>query len=142
MTTPRLVFRNVDVPEEDVESWPYEAIVTAIERGTIGDWAVLGRAIGRSPWGKAARQVEEYLRYADEPGVVSLFVRRVARARAEAEAEERAEVAARVREHVERSGLSRDEFARRVGTSRSRLSTYCSGKVTPSAAMVLRMSRV
>lgn len=137
-----LAFRNVDVPEGGPECWPYEAIVTAIERGTIGDWAMLGRAIGSSPWGEVARQVEEYLAYADEPGVTQLLRRRIARARAEREVSEREEVAAVVREHVERSGLSREEFARGVGTSRPRLSTYCSGKVTPSAALLLRMSRV
>lgn len=137
-----LAFRNVAVPEEAVQSWPYEAIVTSIERGTIGDWARLGRAIGESPWGEVARQVEEYLAYADEPGVTQLLRRRIARARAERELQERAEVAARIRVYVERSGLSRAEFARRVGTSRTRLSTYCTGKVTPSAALMLRMSRL
>lgn len=136
-----LAFRNVAVPEEAVQSWPYEAIVTSIERGTIGDWARLGRAIGESPWGEVARQVEEHLAYADEPGVTQLLRRRIARARAERELQERAEVAARIRVYVERSGLSRAEFARRVGTSRTRLSTYCTGKVTPSAALMLRMSR-
>lgn len=40
------------------------------------------------------------------------------------------------------SGLSRAEFASRVGTSASRLSTYVSGRVTPSAALLLRMRRV
>lgn len=137
-----LAFRNVDVPEGDVESWPYEAIVTAIERGTVSDWAVLGLAISSSPWGEVARQVEEYLTYADEPGVGALLRRRIERARTEREESERDEVAARVRELVLRSGLTREGFARRIGTSRPRLSTYCSGKVTPSATLLLRMSRV
>jgi hypothetical protein len=136
-----VVFRNVDVPDDRVEAWPYEALVTAIERGTVGDWARIGRAIGTAPWGEVARQVEEYLEYADEPGVAALLRRRLARARAEREQAERDEVAAQVREYVARSGLSREQFARRVGTSRSRLSTYCSGKVTPSATLMLRMSR-
>jgi DNA-binding XRE family transcriptional regulator len=135
-------FRNVELPDDALPSWPYEAIVTAIERGTIGEWARLGRAIGECPWGEVARQVEEYLSYADEPGVTGLLRRRVARARAERELQERVEVAARVREYAELSGLSREEFARRVGTSRTRLSTYCTGRVTPSAALMLRMSRV
>ncbi len=76
-------FRNVDVPDDRVEAWPYEALVTAIERGTIGDWARVGRAIGAAPWGEVARQVEDYLGYADEPGVTALLRRRIARARAE-----------------------------------------------------------
>jgi transcriptional regulator with XRE-family HTH domain len=39
------------------------------------------------------------------------------------------------------SGLSRAEFAARIGTSPSRLSTYATGKVVPSAAMLVRMRR-
>ena len=44
---------------------------------------------------------------------------------------EREEVASEVRDLVARSGLSRQDFAERIGTSRSRLSTYMSGKVVP-----------
>jgi transcriptional regulator with XRE-family HTH domain len=39
------------------------------------------------------------------------------------------------------SRLSRAEFASRIGTSPSRLSTYVTGKVTPSAALLVRMRR-
>jgi transcriptional regulator with XRE-family HTH domain len=51
-------------------------------------------------------------------------------------------VAAEVRDIVGRSGLSKQDFAERIGTSRSRLSTYMSGKVVPSAALMVRMRRV
>ncbi|QDO89485.1 helix-turn-helix transcriptional regulator [Ornithinimicrobium ciconiae] len=134
-------FRNVDVPAE-VRDWPYEAITTAIERGTIGDWAVLTREIGQDPWGPVARQVEDYLEYAEEPGVVGLFRRRITAARAAAEEAERAQVAEQVRELVRASGLTLEQFARAIGTSRPRLSTYRTGKVTPSAALLVRMARV
>lgn len=40
------------------------------------------------------------------------------------------------------SGLSKSEFASRIGTSASRLSTYLSGSVTPSASLLLRMQTV
>ncbi|MDN5748643.1 MAG: helix-turn-helix domain-containing protein [Pseudonocardia sp.] len=40
------------------------------------------------------------------------------------------------------SGRTRADFARSVGTSASRLSTYVNGSVTPSAAMLVRMRRV
>ena len=40
---------------------------------------------------------------------------------------------------VERSGLTKSEFAALVGTSASRLSTYLGGKVTPSAALLIRI---
>jgi DNA-binding transcriptional regulator YiaG len=55
---------------------------------------------------------------------------------------ERDEVAAEIRGLVRISGLSKQDFAQRTGTSRTRLSTYMSGKVTPSAALVVRMRRV
>ena len=66
----------------------------------------------------------------------------IARARRQAEAAERAQVAAEVGQLVEQSGLSLTEFASRMGTSVSRLSTYRSGRVTPSAALMTRMRRV
>lgn|GEM_PF-1675370 len=41
-----------------------------------------------------------------------------------------------------RSGLTASALARALGTSPSRFSTYCSGKVVPSAAFFLRATRV
>ena len=138
-----VLFRNVDVPEgAPVDQWPYEALVTAIERGGIRDWALVARRIRQDPWGPVARQVELYLSYAQPWGVGALLRRALDSARAEAEAGERAAVAEEVRALVARSGLSPAEFASRVGTSRSRLSTYRNGRVTPSAAMLVRMRRL
>lgn len=136
-------FRNVDVdPGSPVETWPYEAIVTLIERGGIRDWVLLTRAFDRDPWGVVARQVEEYLSYESPHGVGPLLERAIARSRREAEQRERSEVADEVRELVAASGLTTAELASRIGTSRSRLSTYRSGTVTPSAAMMARLRRV
>jgi transcriptional regulator with XRE-family HTH domain len=66
----------------------------------------------------------------------------VARARKLATDSERADVASEVRDLVAISGLSKQDFAERLGTSRSRLSTYMSGKVVPSATLLVRMRRV
>jgi len=65
----------------------------------------------------------------------------IAAARETAEGEEREAVAAEVEELIRKSGLSRGEFAAVIGTSASRLSTYATGKVTPSAALLVRMRR-
>jgi DNA-binding transcriptional regulator YiaG len=109
MTTP-LKFRNVTAsPSDPVESWPFEGVLAAVERGTLPDWRL--------------------------EGVVN-------RAREMAADSERAEVATEVRNLVSASGLSQQDFAARLGTSRSRLSTYMSGKVVPSAALIVRMRRV
>jgi transcriptional regulator with XRE-family HTH domain len=69
------------------------------------------------------------------------MVEAVRRARAAAERADKDAVSARVRAAVERSGLAARRFAAEVGTSASRLSTYCTGAVQPSAAMLLRIER-
>lgn len=136
-------FRNVELdPTSPVATWPYEAVVTVIERGTIGDWLVLTLEMDRDPWGPVARQIEEYLSYSRPYGVAPLLERAVIRARRQAEASERAEVAATVAGLVTRSGLSMGELAEHIGTSRTRLSTYRSGKVVPSAALLVRLRGV
>jgi DNA-binding transcriptional regulator YiaG len=125
-----------------VEAWPYEALVTVIERGSVTDWARLTSRIRRDPWGPVARQVELYLSYERPWGVGPLMQRAISSARTIAEADERAAVAAEVRSLVEQSGLGASEFALRIGTSRSRLSTYRTGRVTPSASLMVRMRRL
>jgi DNA-binding transcriptional regulator YiaG len=138
-----LAFRNVDVsPGDPVSRWPQEAIQTALERGGLSDWRRLGNAIAVDPWGPVARRVEEVLSYSRSYGAAKALERAIARAREAAETAERRAVADEIRLLVGESGLSRAEFASRIGTSTSRLSTYVSGKVTPSAALLLRMRRL
>ena len=136
----RVRFRNVDArPDDDVTTWPYEALVTAIDRGLVSDWRPIFVAIRRSPWGPTARRVERFLEYREPDGVSTLFRLAIERARRDAEDGERREVARRVRAAVDRSGRTAASFASLVGTSPSRLSTYLNGKVVPSAAMLLRI---
>lgn len=138
----RLAFRNVDAsPSDPVSEWPLEAIQTALERGGLSHWRRLAAAVHADPWGPAARLVEEVLRYSRPYGVAPLMEQLISRAREVAESSEREAVAAEVRQLIETSGMSRSEFASRIGTSTSRLSTYATGKVTPSAALLLRMRR-
>jgi len=137
-----VAFRNVDAsPTDDVRTWPYEALVTVIDRGLVSDWRPIFAELRRSPWGKVARRVEHYLSYREPDGVSTLFALAIERARADTDHANRAEVAARIRNAVTGSGLTNAEFARLVGTSASRLSTYLSGKVTPSAAMLMRIEK-
>ena len=138
-----LVFRNVDAsPTDPVHEWPQEAIQIALERGGLTDWRRLATAIKAEPWGPVARRVEEALTYSHPYGVAAAFERAIGQSRDAAETAERDAVAVEIRNLVARSGLSQAEFASRLGTSASRLSTYASGKVTPSAALLLRMRRV
>jgi transcriptional regulator with XRE-family HTH domain len=142
MTT-ALKFRNVNAsPDDPVESWPFEGILAAVERGTLPDWRRLAAAIRADPWGPVARQVLEAIRLSRPYGTAELLEGVVDQARKLAADSERRAVAAEVRELVGGSGLPKHEFADRIGTSRSRLSTYMSGKVVPSAALMVRMRRV
>ena len=137
-----LKFRNVVTsPDDPVETWPFEAVLTAVERGTLPDWRRLARAIEADPWGTVARQVLEAVHLSRPYGTTELLEAVVERSRQRAAEAERAEVAAEIRNLVRQSGLSQQQFAERIGTSRSRLSTYMSGKIMPSAALMVRMRR-
>lgn len=135
-----LTFRNVEAqPDDDVATWPYEALVTAIDRGLVPDWQPIFAEMRQSPWGTTARRVERYLEYRGPDGVSTLFRLALERARGDAQRDERADVARRVRAAIARSGLTADAFARLVGTSPSRLSTYASGRVVPAATLLVRI---
>lgn len=137
-----LQFRNVDAsPSDDITTWPFEALATAIDRGLVADWQPIFAEIRRAPWGAVTRRVEHHLDHRDADGTTAIFRLAIGRARHDAEQAERAEVARRVRRSIERSGLTSAEFARTVGTSASRLSTYGTGRVVPSAAMLVRIER-
>lgn len=138
-----LAFRNVDAsPRDPVSSWPLEAIQTALERGGLEDWRRMASSVQADPWGPVARRLEEVLAWSHPYGITAAFERTIARAREAMEAGERVAIANEIGRLLNESGLSRAEFASRVGTSASRLSTYVSGKVTPSAALLLRMRRL
>lgn len=138
-----LQFRNVDAsPTDPVETWPYEALVTAIERGLVPDWQPIFADVKVNPWGPVSRKIERYLEYAPRSGVTTLFHLAIERARAKCEERERAEVAAQVRNAITVSGLTSAQFAERIGTSASRLSTYATGSVCPSAHMHRRILTV
>lgn len=137
-----LSFRNVDaLPTDDVRTWPYEAIVTTLERGLVPDWQPIIREIRVHPYGAVARSVEDYIAYAEAPDIARLFTLILASARDALDARDRDEVVARVRQAIVRSGLSARDFAAVVGTSASRLSTYANGGVVPSATLLIRMER-
>lgn len=135
-----VLVRNVDFDEsQPVERWSYEALVTHLERGSISDWARITAAIKVDPWGPVARQIEDYLSYSRPYGLAGLLERAITRARSARDGADRSAVTEQVQGLIEQSGLPMEEFASRIGTSRSRLSTYRSGTVVPSAALIWRM---
>ena len=78
-----LVFRNVDASVDDpVETWPVEAVKTAMDRGGLEEWRGIAAAIRREPWGPVARSVESILGYSRPCGVDLLPERVITAARA------------------------------------------------------------
>ena len=138
-----LAFRNLTItPAAPVSQWPTEAVQAALERGDLADWHRIVTEMRADPWGKTARQVEEVLGHSRPYGVANAMETALSRARERAEAKEGAAVATEIGEAVQRSGLTQAEFASRIGTSASRLSTYLSGKVVPAATLMIRIRRV
>lgn len=138
-----VAFRNLTTsPSDPVSTWPTEAVQAALERGDLEDWRRLAAEVRHRPWGATARQIEEVLSHSRPYGIARLMEAVIERARRHIEQNEREAIAAEVREAIDRSGLTRTEFASRLGTSASRLSTYATGRVTPSATLMVRIQRL
>lgn len=138
-----VAFRNVSSrPADPVSSWPTEAVQAALERGGLAEWRRLVEGVRAEPWGRTARQIEEVLSHSRPYGVAELLERVIEATRTRTEAEERAAVASELRELVDRSGLLQAEFARRLGTSASRMSSYVNGAVVPAATLMVRARAV
>lgn len=138
-----LMFRNLDVvPSDPVETWGFEGLLAAVDRGGLRDWRRITEAVRREPWGGVAQTLAQVFEVAEDSGVVGALRQAVSNIRREAERSERAEVVETIQQLVADSGLGKAEFARRVGTSASRMSTYLSGKTVPSATLVVRMRRL
>jgi hypothetical protein len=141
--TSTLKFRNLDVrPSDPVELWPPEAIQAVLERGSISDYRRVMAAIRLEPWGAVARTVEHVLTYSQPYGSAALFTHGLQSVRNRAEAAEKAEVAWRLATILAATQLTQAEFASRMGTSASRMSTYLKATVTPSATLLVRGERL
>ncbi|WP_166354462.1 helix-turn-helix domain-containing protein [Phytoactinopolyspora limicola] len=128
-----LKFRNLNVsPDDPVEMWGVEGILAAIDRGDLTDWRRIAGRVVKDPHGEVAQDLAEALDMAESQS--SAAVLRLVLDRARETPKER--VARKIREAIAYSGLSQTQFAERLGTSASRLSTYASGKVVPSAAIL------
>lgn len=135
-----LAFRNIEAtPDDPVSEWHLEGIQAALERGDLSHWRRIVAEVRLNPWGAVAHELADVLTYSRPYGVALAMDAALDNARATRERQERESVAFEVRTLIADSGLTRSEFADRIGTSPSRLSTYATGKVTPSAALLVRM---
>ncbi|MGI9029567.1 MAG: helix-turn-helix domain-containing protein [Ilumatobacteraceae bacterium] len=138
-----LQFRNVDVdPDSDQDTWPFEAVLTAFERGSLVDWRRLAATVRAQPWGPCARAVETIAGWNEYSGLDTLFRSIIANARRRADESSCIRYGRRIREVRQALGLSQREFAPLIGTSAQRLSSYERGRVAPSVAILGRVDRL
>lgn len=116
-------------------------LLAVFERQGIRVWRALVAATVDDPWTGSAERHLELLDPDAQPFEVASIRAVLDLSRREAEQDERRAVAAHIRSTIDQTGLTQREFAALVGTSPSRLSTYVTGAVTPSAAMLLRINR-
>ncbi|MDJ0355056.1 helix-turn-helix transcriptional regulator [Paenarthrobacter sp. PH39-S1] len=134
-----LKFRNLNVtPDSPVEDWGFEGLLTAAELGDITHWRRIMAAVRRNPYCEVAREMVQVIEAIEDPGTAGMLRAGMKLVRERAAAEEVSEVAGRLSDFLAKAGMSRFEFARNLGTSQSRLSTYLSGKTVPSAAIYIR----
>ncbi|MDR2347500.1 MAG: helix-turn-helix domain-containing protein [Bifidobacteriaceae bacterium] len=135
-----LRFRNLDLsPAAPVADWPEEAVAAAFERGYLSDWGKLCAEARAHPFGPLAENIIEVASFAEHP-IASLIADKLRQDRSKTGAREGA--AAEVRTLVASANLSRQQIAKALGTSASRLSTWESGKVEPGASVLIRLRQL
>ncbi len=113
-----------------------------VETQGVTAWRRLLANVAANPWGPAAKNLADLARAAGLAIPAQVVEECVRIYRQRAEDAERLEVAQDIRRIVAASGFSQRQFAKYIGTSAPRLSTYVNGVVTPSASMLLRMRKV
>lgn len=130
---------------DDVEPAPpietVEEFLHCFETASLLEWRRQLMHYALEPWSPYTRELVELAEQAGHQDYLDGMRLFLDALREETNQGERQTIAAEVRRLVDDSGLSRREFARRVGTSASRLSSYAVGGTTPSAAMFLRIRR-
>lgn len=131
-----LEFRNINPdPSDPVESWPFEGIVTAIDRGYLSDWRRMLAHARLYPESQFTDDLREAIAVADDRRAADYLA-------ACLDSDATTHCARELTRYIEASRLGRRRFAELLGTSRSRLSTYESGKVRPSAELLERARRI
>lgn len=129
-----------DAPAAPVSS--ERALARIFDRGDLVLWRRLVNAALADPWAGRTDDLLALLDPARRPGEHAAVSALADLARRMAEEDERRAVADHIRTTIAATGLTQRQFATLVGTSPSRLSTYVTGSVTPSAAMLLRINRM
>jgi transcriptional regulator with XRE-family HTH domain len=116
-------------------------LLGVVDGGSVLEWRHHLSMIVASPWSPYARHLVDLAAAIGRSEVAAVVEGFTELCRDHNKEHEREQVAEEVRRLISASGITQREFAKWVGTSPSRLSTYVSGTVTPSASLMLRMAR-
>lgn len=137
-----LVATDVDLGAPGPELTTVEDVLDCADHGGITAWRSQVAIVAANPWAPYAAELHQRLVDGDRPELADLFDGVIKHYRTMSEQRDRGLVAREVRRLVAVSGLSQRQFAALCGTSAPRLSTYVNGLVTPSAAMMVRFTRI
>ena len=97
-----VAFRNLTTTWNDpIDLWPYEAVVTTMERGLVSDWQPILQDLRERPFGRIAGYVTHYAQDPGDKASAAFFLEALHRARAAQEQTERDEVVRRIRHAIE-----------------------------------------
>lgn len=113
-------------------------MLTAVERGGLNHWRRIAEAVRHQPYGSAARDLEQALILAESPGAAALVNHLLVLARAS----DQDLFAQEFRSVIDQLGFTHQQAAEFLGTSRSRVSSDCSGAVVPSAMAYWKLLRM
>ncbi len=136
-----LLFEDIDLERTADEITTVAELHRLLDHGTVVEWRDHLSTIASCPWGPYADQLLELGHASDRASALAAIASSIEQCQEWCRDRERDQVAREIRHLVAVSGASQREFAARIGTSPSRLSTYVRGTVTPSAAMLLRIQR-
>lgn len=133
-----MLFRNITATEDDpVETWGFEGVLTAIDRGGLRNWQRIVSAVHRDPHGEFAHQVSQAVDAAEDTGAAAWVAEGLRWARLS----EKQRLGENLQLLLHEAELTHAEAADLLDTSRPRVSSYCSGTVTPSALVLDRIQR-
>ncbi len=132
-----LRFRNIDAtPDDPVDQWGFEGMLAAIDRGYARDWRKLVMAVAADP--ALREEFDEARAAAESRSTVALLDEMLAQA-----TRSPSEIALdRLRDSFHGTRMTQGELAGLVGTSRTRLNSYLTGRVTPSMDIPIAVEQV
>lgn len=132
-----LKFRNIEAnPDDPVSAWGFEGMLAAIDRGYARDWRKLVAAIAADP---GLREVFDEAKDAAESRSTVLLLEGALARETATPAEQALE---RLRDAYRGTRMTQAQLAELLGTSRTRLNSYLTGKVTPSMDVLVAVERI